>query len=175
MEVASLDTMTETDRHNSTGWRKYFRKILPNEIEAAQNKLKEKYPDGQLPDWRNTWVLVESSEDCQCSHTPDDHAQNNGVGQGYCRKCDCVEYRKKEKVVALVEFDTRICVNTLDADSPCAALEIISWADGFLASFPQWEFLVPDTNVRMQEVLRKHYGLEGEVEVPHRVYIIRRE
>ena len=144
------------------------------EPEAAQNKLKAKYPNGALPDWRNVWVQVESIEDCRCGHTPDDHTQNNGVGEGYCRKCDCEKCRKKEKIVALVEFDSRVCVNTLDAESPRAALEIISWADGFLASFPQWEFLLPDANKRMQEALRKHYGLEGEVEVPHRVYLIRR-
>ena len=174
MEAPCLETVVETKK-GSKGWRKYFRKIYPDELEAAQHKLKEKYPNSHLLDWRNVWVQVESVEDCQCGHTPDDHAQNNGVGKGYCRKCDCGQYRKKEKIIALVEFDTRTCLTTLDANSPSAALEIISWADGFLASFPQWEFLVPNTNKRMQQALWKHYGLKGEVEPAHRVYIIRRQ
>ncbi len=124
--------------------RKYFRRIYENEIEAAHNKLKAKYPNGALPDWRNVWVQVESIE-------------------------------KQEKILALVEFDSRVYVNVLDADSPLATVEIISWADGYLANYPQWEFLVPDANVKMQDALWKHWGLEGEVEPPHKVYIVRRQ
>lgn len=95
--------------------RKYFRRIYLDEIAAVHNKLKAKYPDGALPDWRNVFVQVES------------------VG-------------KQEKILALVEFDQRTCINTLDADSPVAARDIINWADGYLGDYPQDEFQVPDTN-----------------------------
>ena len=124
--------------------RKYFRRIYVNEIEAAHNKLKAKYPNGALPDWRNVFVQVESIE-------------------------------KREKIIALVEFDARVCINTLDADSPAAARDIINWADGYLGDSPQYEFQVPDSNTKMQKALLRHFGLEGEVEPPHRVYIIRRQ
>ncbi len=124
--------------------RKYFRRIYVDEIDAAHDKLKARFPNGALPDWRNVWVQVESIE-------------------------------KQEKILALVEFDSRVYVNVLDADSPLATVEIISWADGYLANYPQWEFLVPDANVKMQDALWKHWGLEGEVEPPHKVYIVRRQ
>ncbi len=124
--------------------RRYFRRIYVNEIEAAHNKLKAKYPNSALPDWRNVWVQIESIE-------------------------------KQEKILALVEFDQRTCINTLDADSPVAARDIINWADGYLVDYPQYEFQVPDTNTRMQKALLRHFGLAGEVEPPHRVYIIRRQ
>ncbi len=124
--------------------RKYFRRIYVNEIEAAHNKLKAKYPNGALPDWRNVFVQVESIE-------------------------------KREKIIALVEFDARVCINTLDADSPAAARDIINWADGYLGDSPQYEFQVPDSNTKMQNALLRHFGFEGEVEPPHRVYIIRRQ
>ncbi len=124
--------------------RKYFRRIYVDEIDAAHDKLKARFPNGALPDRRNVWVQVESIE-------------------------------KQEKILALVEFDSRVYVNVLDADSPLATVEIISWADGYLANYPQWEFLVPDANVKMQDALWKHWGLEGEVEPPHKVYIVRRQ
>ena len=129
--------------------RKYFRRIYVDEITEAHDKLKAKYPSGSLPDWRNVWVQVESVEGC--------------------------EFSKQEKILALVEFDQRTCINTLDADNPIAALEVISWADGYLGDYPQYEFQVPDTNTRMQKALLRHFGLAGEVEPPHRVYIIRRQ
>ncbi len=59
---------------------------------------------------------------------------------------------EQEKILALVEFDQRTCINTLDADSPVAARDIINWADGYLGDYPQYEFQVPDTNTRMQKV-----------------------
>ena len=129
--------------------RKYFRRIYVDEITEAQDKLKARFPNGALPDWRNVWVQVESVEDCGFS--------------------------KQEKILALVEFDQRTCINTLDADSPVAARDIINWADGYLVDYPQYEFQVPDTNTRMQKALLRHFGLAGEVEPPHRVYIIRRQ
>ena len=124
--------------------RKYFRRIYVDEITEAQDKLKAKYPNGALPDWRNVWVQVES------------------IG-------------KQEKILALVEFDQRTCINALDADNPVAARDIINWADGYLGDYPQYEFAVPDSNTRMQEALLRHFGLVGETEPPHRVYIIRRQ
>ena len=124
--------------------RKYFRRIYVDEITEAHNKLKAKYPNGALPDWRNVWVQVES------------------IG-------------KQEKILALVEFDQRTCINTLDADNPVAARDIINWSDGYLGDYPQYEFQVPDSNKKMQKALLRHFGLEGEVEPPHRVYIIRRQ
>ncbi len=124
--------------------RKYFRRIYTEELAEASDKLKVKYPDSALPDWRNVFVQVESIE-------------------------------KQEKILALVEFDQRTCINTLDADSPVAARDIINWADGYLGDYPQYEFQVPDSNKRMQKALLRHFGLEGEVEPPHRIYIIRRQ
>ena len=124
--------------------RKYFRRIYENEIEAAQDRMRAKYPNGALPDWRNVWVQVESVEN-------------------------------QEKILALVEFDQRTCINTLDADSPVAARDIINWADGYLGDYPQYEFQVPDSNKRMQKALLRHFGLEGETEPAHKVYIIRRQ
>ena len=124
--------------------RKYFRRIYVDELAEAHNKLKAKYPNCALPDWRNVWVQVESIE-------------------------------KQEKILALVEFEQRTCINTLDADNPIAALEVISWADGYLANFEQYEFAVPESNEQMRRALLRHYGLEGEVEPPHRVYVIRRQ
>jgi len=129
--------------------RKYFRRIYVDEWAEASNKLTVKYPDGVLPDWRNVWVQVESVEGCECS--------------------------KQEKILALVEFEQRTCINTLDADSPVAARDIINWADGYLANFPQYEFAVPDSNKKMQKALLRHFGLEGETEPTHKVYIIRRQ
>ena len=123
--------------------RKYFRRIYVDEITEAQDKLKAKYPNCALPDWRNVFVQVESIEE-------------------------------QEKILALVEFDQRTCINTLDADSPVAARDIINWADGYLGDHPQYEFAVPDSNTRMQKALLRHFGLEGEVEPPHKTYIIRR-
>ncbi len=123
--------------------RKYFRRIYVNEIEAAHDRLRSKYPNYALPDWRNVFVQVESIE-------------------------------KQEKILALVEFDQRTCINTLDADNPVAARDIINWADGYLGDYPQYEFAVPDSNKKMQKALLRQFGLEGEVEPPHRVYIIRR-
>ncbi len=124
--------------------RKYFRRIYADEIEAARNKLKAKYPDGALPDWRNVWVQIESIE-------------------------------KQEKILALVEFELRTCINTLDADNPVAARDIINWADGYLGDYPQYEFQVPNSNKRMQDALLRHWGLVGEISPLHRVYIIRRQ
>ncbi len=124
--------------------RKYFRRIYLDEIAAAHDKLKAKYPDGALPDWRNVFVQVESVDN-------------------------------QEKILALVEFDQRTCVNTLDADNPVAARDIINWLDGYLGDHPQYEFLVPNSNKRMQDALLRHWGLVGEISPPHRVYIIRRQ
>ncbi len=155
--------------------RKYFRRIYVDELEEAHDKLKAKYPSGALPDFRNVWVQVESVEDCRCSHGPNEHTLENLPDKFNCLKCECQQYRKQEQITAIVEFDTRVCVNVLDADSPLATVEIISFADGYLANYPQWEFLIPDTNKRMQDALLKHWGLEGEVEPPHKVYIIRRQ
>ncbi len=129
--------------------RKYFRRIYLDEIETACAKLKAKYPDSALPDWRNVWVQVESVEGCESS--------------------------KQEKIIALVEFEQRTCINTLDADSPVAARDIINWADGYLGDYAQYEFQVPNSNKQMQDALLRHVGLEGEVEPPHRIYIIRRQ
>ena len=129
--------------------RKYFRRIYMDEIEAAQDGLQAKYPNCAIPDWRNVWVQVGSVEDC--------------------------EGGKQEKILALVEFEQRTCINTLYADNPIAALEVISWSDGFLANFEQYEFAVPESNEQMRRALLRHYGLEGEVEPPCRVYIVRRQ
>ena len=154
--------------------RKYFRRIYVDEWAEASNKLKAKYPNGALPDFRNVWCQIESIEDCRCTHSPNEHTLDNLPEKFNCLKCECESYRKQEQITALVEFDSRVCVNVLDADSPLATAEIISWADGHLSSHQQWEFLVPDSNVKMQEALRRHWGLEGETEAPHKVYIIRR-
>ena len=155
--------------------RKYFRHIYLDEWKEASEKLKAKYPSGALPDFRNVWVQVESIEDCRCTHTPNEHTLDNWPDKFNCLKCECQQYRKQEKILALVEFDQRTCINTLDADNPVAARDIINWADGYLGDYPQYEFQVPDTNTRMQKALLRHFGLEGEVEPPHRVYIIRRQ
>ena len=124
--------------------RKYFRRIYVDERAEASDKLKVKYPNCAIPDWRNVFVQVESVDN-------------------------------QEKILALVEFEHRTCINTLDADSPAAARDIINWSDGYLGDYPQYEFAVPDSNTRMQKALLRHFGLEGETEPAHRVYIIRRQ
>ena len=124
--------------------RKYCRRIYVDEIAEASNKLKAKYPNCAIPDWRNVFVQVESIDN-------------------------------QEKILALVEFEHRTCINTLDADNPAAARDIINWADGYLGGYQQYEFAVPDSNTRMQKALLRHFGLEGETEPAHKVYIIRRQ
>ena len=127
--------------------RKYFRRIYAKETKAEFIRLRAKYPNCAEPDWRNCWVLIESIK----------------------------KPKLREKILALVEFEQRTCINTLDADNPTAALEVISWSDGYLANFEQYEFAVPASNKQMHKALLRHYGLEGEVEPPHRVYVIRRQ
>lgn len=155
--------------------RKYFRRIYPAETEAEYARLRAKYPDCVEPDWRNCWVQVESTEDCRCGHTQDDHTLNYFPSSYNCSLCDCQRFRKLETITALVEFDTRTYISMLEADNPTTALEIINWADGYLANFPQYEFQVPLSNTRIQKALLRHFGLEGEVESPRRTYLIRRQ
>lgn len=59
-------------------------------------------------------------------------------------------------------------------NSPLTLHELIIDANASLANMQQWEFIVPDANPKMQKFLKERYGLVGQKEVPHKIYVIER-
>ena len=78
-------------------------------------------------------------------------------------------------LTGFVGFQTRVVVEPLYAETPKAAHELIAWADGYLNQYPQYEFIVPDRNEKFQRVIENHYGIEGERELPGKIYFIKRD
>lgn len=55
-----------------------------------------------------------------------------------------------------------------------SARDTICWADGMLASIPEYEFVIDDRLPWFQKYVEEKFGLEAEPEKPHRTYIRRR-
>ena len=78
-------------------------------------------------------------------------------------------------LTGFVGFQLRTVVEPLYANTPRVANELITWADGFLNTYNQYEFVVPDCNERFQKVLENHFGLEGKRELPGKIYFVKRD
>lgn len=81
------------------------------------------------------------------------------------------------KITGLVDIQQRITVGNLVAfdDSVLTTIGLIERVDQVLQQFQEYEFIVPDKNEKFQKFLLEKYGLEGEVEVPHKLYRVIRE
>lgn len=81
------------------------------------------------------------------------------------------------KLTGLVDVQHRITVGNLVAfdDSVLTTIGLIERVDQLLQQFQEYEFIVPNDNENFQRFLLEKYGLEGEVEVPHKLYRVIRE
>jgi len=81
------------------------------------------------------------------------------------------------KLTGLVDIQQRITVGNLVAfdDSVLTTIGLIERVDQSLQQFQEYEFIVPNDNENFQKFLLEKYGLEGEVEVPHKLYRVIRE
>lgn len=78
-------------------------------------------------------------------------------------------------LTGFVGFQMKVVVEPLYANTPRVANELITWADGFLNTYNQYEMFVPDCNPRFQQVLENHFGLTGKRELPGKIYFVRRD
>jgi hypothetical protein len=84
---------------------------------------------------------------------------------------------KDGEILGLYDLQVRATIgNLVNFDnSPVTVCELAAHADSQLINHKEYEWIVPNQNESMQKFLEKHYGLEGEEEIPHKIYIIKRD
>ena len=125
-----------------------FRKLLPEEYDAAREKFRSRWPDvPREPDWSNVWARFE-----------------NGQIKGMVECAMQMHY-----VVSMLDADTPAIAMTLieRADQIMCDVQTGTSFDG------SYEFHVDPKNTRMKRLLEKRYGLEG-VKEPYLLYFVRR-
>ena len=81
------------------------------------------------------------------------------------------------KIEGFVGFQQRLVVEPLFSESPRVTRSLIDRLDTLITAnrIREYEFIVPDQNQPMQETLERHYGLKGEVEIPHKIFLVKRD
>jgi len=81
------------------------------------------------------------------------------------------------EILGLYDLQVRATIgNLVNFDnSPVTVCELAAHADSQLINYKEYEYIVPNQNESMQRFLEKHYGLVGEEEVPHKIYVMKRD
>ncbi len=81
------------------------------------------------------------------------------------------------EILGLYDLQLRATIgNLVNFDnSPVTVCELAAHADSQLLAYKEYEWIVPNQNESMQRFLEKRYGLEGEEEIPHKIYIMKRD
>ena len=124
-----------------------FRKLLPEEYDAAREKFRSRWPDvPREPDWSNVWARFENGKITgmvECS------IQVRHVVSTMCADTPAIGMMMIERADQII------------ADSQLGT------------NFDSYEFHVDPKNTRMKSLLEKRYGLEG-VKEPYLLYFVRR-
>ena len=78
------------------------------------------------------------------------------------------------EIIGFVGFQTRILVEPLYAESTSAAYALCYLADGSLQAVNEYEWFIPDNNLRMQHAVERQFGIEGFRELPGKIYQMNR-